>query len=130
MRCFIVLVPRIRVTNTEEEALITKYRPEYDLKVIGKNLKRLRKEKKLSVEDVRKYLRLGTVQAVYKYEKGKCYPQTDTMFALMEQYGATLFDIVYDHEEDYASSSFIFGQHRFRKLLWNYQKQAGDCGVA
>lgn len=29
------------------------YRPEYDLKVIGRNLKRLRKAKGLSVEEVR-----------------------------------------------------------------------------
>ena len=34
-RCFINLTPRARVTSTEGEAL--KYRPEYDLKVIGEN---------------------------------------------------------------------------------------------
>ena len=39
------------------------YRPEYDLKVIGRNLKRLRMVKGLSVEEVREYLRLGTPQA-------------------------------------------------------------------
>lgn len=60
------------------------YRPEYDLKVIGRNLKRLRMVKGLSVEEVREYLRLGTPQAVYKYESGKGYPPADTMFALME----------------------------------------------
>lgn len=38
-----------------------KHRPEYDMKLIGKNLKRLREEKKLTVEDVREYLRLGSV---------------------------------------------------------------------
>lgn len=75
-----------------------KYRPEYDLKVIGENLKRLRKEKSLSVEEVREYLRLGSVQAVYKYEQGKGYPQTDTMLALMELYDAELKDIIYEHE--------------------------------
>ena len=74
------------------------YRPEYDLKVIGENLKRLRKAKGLSVNDVREYLRLGSVQAVYKYENGKCYPQVDTMFALMELYEAELSDIIYKHE--------------------------------
>jgi hypothetical protein len=42
------------------------YRPEYDLKVIGQNLKRLRSAKHLSVDYVREYLRLGSVQAVYK----------------------------------------------------------------
>ena len=39
------------------------------------------------------------VQAVYKYERGKGYPQADTMFALMELYGAGLEDIVRRPEE-------------------------------
>lgn len=75
-----------------------KYRPEYDPKVIGNNLKRLRKLKNLSVEDVRVYLRLGSVQAIYKYEEGKGYPQADTLLALMELYGATVDDIVREHK--------------------------------
>lgn len=78
------------------------------MSTVGKNLKRLREARHLSVEDVRRYLRLGSVQAIYKYEKGKGYPQADTMFALMELYGANLYDIVHEREEDLASSSLIF----------------------
>ena len=83
------------------------YRPEYDMKVVGQNLKRLRIQKNLSVDEVREYLCLGSVQAIYKYEKGKSYPQADTMFALMELYGANLYDITRNHEEDEQSSSVI-----------------------
>lgn len=71
-------------------------RPEYDMYVIGQNLKRLRVAKKLTVEDVRRYLCLGSVQAVYKYEEGRCFPQADTLLALMELYEATLADVVRD----------------------------------
>jgi transcriptional regulator with XRE-family HTH domain len=85
-----------------------KHRPEYDLNVVGKNLKRLREAKNLSVDEVREYLCLGSVQAVYKYEEGKGYPQADTMFALMELYEADLFDIVCEREEDLVSSSVVF----------------------
>ena len=85
-------------------------RPEYDLQVVGQNLKRLRIAKNLSVEDVRAYLCLGSVQAIYKYEKGKGYPQADTMFALMELYGAGINDIVMKHEEDEMSSSAVYGE--------------------
>ena len=74
-------------------------RPEYDIQVIGQNLRRLRETNHLTVEDVREYLCLGSVQAVYKYERGKGYPQADTMFALMELYGAGLEDIVRKPEE-------------------------------
>ena len=80
-------------------------RPEYDMKVVGYNLKRLRVAKNLPVDDVRQYLQLGSVQAIYKYEKGKSYPQTDTMFALMELYDANLYDITKEHEEDDKSAS-------------------------
>ena len=82
-------------------------RPEYDMKIVGRNLRRLRLAKHLSVDDVREYLCLGSVQAIYKYEKGKCYPQADTMMALMELYGADLYDITRNHEEDDKSSSFL-----------------------
>ena len=91
-------------------------RPEYDLKVVGKNLKRLREAKNLSVDQVREYLCLGSVQAVYKYEKGRSYPQADTMFALMELYDAQLNDIVKNFEEDLESSSFLF----IRRITLNY----------
>lgn len=82
-------------------------RPEYNMTVIGKNLRRLREAKKLSVEEVREYLYLGSVQAIYKYEQGKGYPPTDTMFALMELYDASLQDIVGVYEEDRESSSAV-----------------------
>ena len=41
-------------------------RREYDAGLVGRNLKRLREKKRLSVEDVREYLCLGSVQAIYK----------------------------------------------------------------
>lgn len=69
-------------------------RPEYDMKLIGRNLKCLRESKQISVEEVRKYLCLGSVQAVYKYEKGISYPPADTLLALMELYEADLVDII------------------------------------
>ncbi len=38
---------------------------------------RCRQAKNLSVEQVREYLRLGSLQAIYKWEEGRGYPQTD-----------------------------------------------------
>ena len=74
------------------------YRPEYNMKIVGKNLKRLRVAKNLSVDEVREYLGLGSVQAIYKYEEGKSYPPADTMLALMELYEANLYDMIKEHE--------------------------------
>ena len=67
-------------------------RPEYDMRQIGRNLRRLRERKNLTVEQVREYLCLGT-------ETGKSYPQTDTMFALMELYDADLYDVIGESNE-------------------------------
>ena len=86
-------------------------RPEYDLNVIGRNLKRLREANHLTVREVRDYLRLGSVQAVYKYEKGISYPQTDAMFALMELYGAEIHDIVVDHEVRVDAMLIVLAEH-------------------
>lgn len=95
-------------------------RPEYDLVKIGNNLRRLRQAKGLSVEEVRAYLMIGTTQAIYKYENGKSYPQTDTLLALMALYGATIEEIIggpvtvgCSYEEDLeGSSSVIYAMRR------------------
>ncbi len=73
-------------------------RLEYDAKSIGRNLKHLRKAKKLTVDEVRKYLGVGSVQAIYKYEAGKSFPPADAMFALMQLYEADLYDILCGRE--------------------------------
>ena len=82
-----------------------KYRREYDLKVIGKNLKRLREQHHMTVEQLREYLCLGSVQAIYKYEAGVGYPQADTMLALMELYGVGVNEIVKNQEGELSSPS-------------------------
>lgn len=82
-----------------------KHRPEYDLKLIGRNLKRFREAKNFSVDEIREYLRLGSMQAVYKYERGENYPPADAMFALMELYEISLGDLLYDYGETQKISS-------------------------
>ena len=67
-------------------------RPEYDFKVIGNNLKAMRLANRLTVEEVRDYMQLGTVQAIYKWERGDGLPQADTLIALMELYGENRID--------------------------------------
>ena len=89
-----------------------KYRPEYDKELIGKNLRRCRQEKGFSVEQVREYLRIGSIQAIYKWEEGKSYPQTDTMFALMELYEIGIQDLLYKEKEE-MSADIYFEKYTF-----------------
>lgn len=74
-----------------------KFRPEYDPKVIGRNLRSLREKKNLSVNDVSKYMYLSPA-AIYKHEEGKGFPKSDTLLALMDLYEADLHDIIDDHK--------------------------------
>ncbi len=91
-----------------------KYRTEYDLKVIGKNLKRLREMHHMTVEQLREYLCLGSVQAIYKYEAGVGYPQADTMLALMELYGVGVNDIVKCQEGELSSPSCALWEYLYK----------------
>ena len=108
-RCDILKYPAARLPQFKENRRQRwEHRTEYDLKAIGRNLKHLRESRHLTVEQVREYLCLGSVQAVYKYESGTGYPQADTLLALMELYGAGVDDIVRGHEEEQGSSFGIF----------------------
>lgn len=82
-------------------------RPEYDFQTIGRNLARLRKARNLSVEDVRAYMMLGSVQAVYKWERGDSLPQADTLLALMQLYNVNNIEILLTKKES-ESSPFHF----------------------
>lgn len=80
-------------------------RPEYDFVTIGNNLKRFRKENHYSVEEVRNYLQLGSVQAIYKWERGEALPQADSLIALLDLYGVTnLHQLVQEESQELSSS--------------------------
>lgn len=79
-------------------------RPEYDFKVIGRNLKKLRMASNLTIEDVREYMQLGTPQAVYKWERGDGLPQADTFMALLQLYKVSDINMIL--KEESAELSF------------------------
>lgn len=98
---------------------LRRQRTEYDKRIIGRNLRRFREAKKLSIEEVRQYLHVGSLQAVYKWEEGRCYPQTDTMLALLELYEVEWRDVV--REE--VSDSGCISMHR----RGNKERMQGYC---
>ena len=73
-------------------------RREYDAGLVGRNLKRLREKKRLSVEDVREYLCLGSVQAIYKYEAGRNYPQADDVIIAPSLFASAIFKLFFPSE--------------------------------
>lgn len=83
-------------------------RPEYDFKVIGNNLKRLRLANNMTVDEVREYMQLGTVQSVYKWERGDGLPQADSLIALMQLYGADRIEMITEEGVEPSSLFFAF----------------------
>ena len=82
-------------------------RPEYDFKVIGRNLRKLRLAKGMTVEEVREYMRLGTVQSIYKWERGDGLPQADSLIALMQLYDVSNIELITEEGSEPSSSFFV-----------------------
>ena len=68
--------------------------PVIDLSATGKNIKRLRLVKYLSVQDIQDYFGLNAPQAIYSWESGKTLPTVDNLIALSRLYGTPIEDIL------------------------------------
>ena len=90
-----------------QKEVIMRVRPEYDFKVIGNNLRKLRIKNGLTVEEVRQYMQLGTVQSIYKWERGEGLPQADSLIALLELYGENRIDTITEERGNLSSSDFL-----------------------
>lgn len=79
-----------------------KVRPEYDMAAMGKKMQYYRKLRNISVEEVRQYMHFSSVQAIYKWESGKCFPSADNLLALAELYGVDPADLMPKRESERA----------------------------
>lgn len=84
-------------------------RPYFDPVLSGKKMRSIRKSRNISVEQVREYMGFESVQSIYKWERGECFPQADTLIALSMLYRVNPVELF---EEDAEASSF----HLFMKL--------------
>lgn len=68
--------------------------PVIDLKMTGKNIKRLREEHNISVVELQSFLGLESPQAVYQWQRGISLPSVDNLCALSHALGVTMNDIL------------------------------------
>lgn len=80
-------------------------RPYFDPVVTGQRMRNIRKSKKISVEQVRDYMEFESVQSIYKWERGECLPQADTLIALSMLYNVNPIEFF---QEDAEASSCVF----------------------
>ena len=56
--------------------------PTIDLAATGANIMRIRKMRGFSVKDLQQFFGFEEPQAIYKWQKGKCLPTVDNLYAL------------------------------------------------
>ncbi|HUM84889.1 MAG TPA: helix-turn-helix transcriptional regulator [Lachnospiraceae bacterium] len=74
-------------------------KPQYDIEASGKKMKEIRISRGLSARQVMDYMGLTSVQSVYKWEAGKCYPQADNLLAIAKLYGVDPFDLLVEERK-------------------------------
>lgn len=79
-------------------------RPYFDLVATGKRMRDIRKSRKFTVEQVREYMEFESVQSIYKWERGECLPQADTLIALSILYHVNPIEFF---QEDAEASSYV-----------------------
>lgn len=97
-------------------------RAKFNMKSIGRNLRRLREESGLSVRDVKEYLDLGSVQAIYKYENGISYPPLDKFLAMMELYDAQWQDVAYGPRGDMSWNQWMYRRGQKPLVVFEIQR--------
>lgn len=78
-------------------------RPYFDPVACGERMRHIRKMRHITVEQVGEYMGFESVQSIYKWERGECYPQADTLIALSFLYGVNPVEFF---TEDADASSF------------------------
>ena len=78
--------------------------PVLDAKATGARIRELRKEKKLKVEDVSRFMGFESAQAIYKWQRGDSLPTVDNLYALSKLFETSIDDILRGSKGENESS--------------------------
>jgi len=68
--------------------------PVIDLVATGKNIRKLRQERGLTVRDIQDYFGFEEPRAIYKWQKGESLPSVDNLYALGNLLGVPMDQIL------------------------------------
>lgn len=74
--------------------------PTIDLQATGRNIRRLRTERGLTIAQVQAYFGFSQPQAIYKWQRGDALPTVDNLLALSRLLGVTIDDILVADDQD------------------------------
>ena len=83
-------------------------RPRFDIVASGERMRKIRRQRNISVKQVMEYMGFESTQAVYKWEAGQCYPQADNLVALAILYNVSPMELLVE-EDRVSSSSCLWG---------------------
>ena len=77
----------------------------------GERIRALRRARGLTVAQVAEFMGFSSEQAIYKWQRGDCFPTVDNLYALSRLLGVPMDDIVVgtDHERDESPSLPLYG---------------------
>lgn len=78
--------------------------PVLNTREVAANLKRMRKERSITVMQVAEFMGFTSPQAVYKWERGDCMPTLDNIFALSRLFDTTIDILITARREEDESS--------------------------
>ena len=103
---------------------MVKIRPRYNLELSGRRMRNIRIERNFSVEDVRMYMGFTSVQAIYRWEYGKCLPAADNLLALAELYEVNPQELLVKEVREYIFYSIFPSINAIQRHIRAY------CGVS
>ena len=68
--------------------------PVIDMKATGRNIKRLREERSLTVRDLQDYFGFDAPQGIYKWQRGETLPTVDNLLAMGRLFGVLVESII------------------------------------
>lgn len=68
--------------------------PSIDVEASGRNINRIRKDRKIKVTTIQEFLGLSAPQAIYKWLSGKGLPSTDHLLALSILFRVPMEDLL------------------------------------
>ena len=83
-------------------------RPHFDIVASGARMRQIRRQRNISVKQVMEYMGFESMQAVYKWETGKCFPQADNLIALAMLYQVNPIELLVKEGDEMSSSCFLY----------------------
>ena len=79
--------------------------PVIDLEATGKNIRRLRLAKGLTVRDIQSYFRFDEPRTIYKWQQGRSLPTVDNLLALSHLLNVSMEEILVSKPINFSSGA-------------------------